>query len=83
MSILHDMWTKDELDEELKNTYHYVFDLRSTLENSAKLASAKHRSHFDKEAKSSVLSGDEVLVLYPSSHNKLKMEGSLHCVEGT
>lgn len=40
MSILHDMWTKDELDEELKNTYHYVFDLRSRLEDSAKLASA-------------------------------------------
>lgn len=35
-----DMWTKDELDEELKNTYQYVFYLRSRLEDSAKLASA-------------------------------------------
>ncbi|XP_042870472.1 uncharacterized protein LOC122252196 [Penaeus japonicus] len=79
--ILHNLWTKDEMDEELKSTYQYVLDLRSKLEESAKLASANaainsklYKNYFDRNAKSRVLSeGDEVLVLLPSSH-KLKMQ---------
>lgn len=34
------MWTKDELDDEIKNSYQYVLDLRTRLDDSAKLASA-------------------------------------------
>lgn len=29
ISILHDLWTKDELDDNIKSTYQYVLDLRS------------------------------------------------------
>lgn len=40
-SILHDLWTKDELDNNIKSTYQYVLDLRSRLEKSAQLASSQ------------------------------------------
>lgn len=39
LSILHKLWTKNQLYDELKNTRHYVLDLRSQLEHSAKLES--------------------------------------------
>lgn len=41
ISILHDLWTKDELDDNIKSTYQYVLDLRSRLEKSAQLASSQ------------------------------------------
>ena len=82
LSILHDLWTNTDLSDEVKTTYQYVLDLRSRLEDSASIASANaavnskmYKTYFDRNTQSRVLSEeDEVLVLLPSSHNKLKMQ---------
>lgn len=82
LCVLHDLWTKTELDDTVKTTYQYVLDLRSRLEDSAMIASANaavnsklYKTYFDRKAKSRVLAeGDEVLVLLPSSNNKLTMQ---------
>ncbi|XP_063597903.1 uncharacterized protein LOC134774421 [Penaeus indicus] len=82
LSILYELWTNDQLDSETKNTYQYVLDLRKRLEESAQMAAAHakvnsklYKSYFDRSAKSRNFSeGDEVLVLLPSTHNKLTMQ---------
>ncbi|XP_063586494.1 uncharacterized protein LOC134763893 [Penaeus indicus] len=82
LSILHDLWTRDDLNDEIKSTYQYVLDLRSRLEESAQLASSHadvsgkmYKAYFDRSAKVRKLNeGDEVLVLLPTSHNKLTMQ---------
>ncbi|XP_037774806.1 uncharacterized protein LOC119571692 [Penaeus monodon] len=81
LSILHNLWTKD-IDGEVKSTYQYVLDLRSRLEQSAQLASAHadvnsrmYKTYFDRKARARTLKeGDEVLVLLPTSHNKLTVQ---------
>lgn len=62
LSILHDLWTKNLLDDELNNTYLYVLDLRSRLEDPAKLSPANaavnsklYKTYFDRNLKSHVL----------------------------
>ena len=75
LSVLHDLWTNDDLDEEVKSTYQYVLDLRSKLEESAQIAtthakvnSQLYKSYFDKRAKARTLQvGDEVLVMLPTN----------------
>ncbi|XP_063595779.1 uncharacterized protein LOC134772669 [Penaeus indicus] len=82
LSILHDLWTRDDLNDKIKSTYQYVLDLRSRLEESAQLASSHadvsgkmYKAYFDRSAKVCKLNeGDEVLVLLPTSHNKLTMQ---------
>ncbi|XP_063587863.1 uncharacterized protein LOC134765248 [Penaeus indicus] len=82
LSILHDLWTNSCLEDDVKTTYQYVLDLRLKLEESAQLASAHadinsklYKSYFDRSAKRRVFAeGDEVLVLLPSTHNKLTMQ---------
>ena len=82
LTILHELWTNADLDRDVKNTYQYVLDLRTRLEESAQLASAHaninsklYKAHFDRSAKSRThAEGDEVLVLLPSSNNKLTMQ---------
>ncbi|XP_037803935.1 uncharacterized protein LOC119598356 [Penaeus monodon] len=82
LSILHDLWTRDDINEETKSTYQYVLDLRSRLEESAQMASSHadvsgkmYKAYFDRTAKVRKLNeGDEALVLLPTSHNKLTMQ---------
>ena len=81
MSVLREIWSNDELNEELMNTYEYVLDLRNKLEETCKLAiealvSAQEKQKFyhDKKARPRSLEpGDEVLILLPSEKNKLQM----------
>ncbi|XP_037774920.1 uncharacterized protein LOC119571901 [Penaeus monodon] len=81
LSILHDLWTRDDINEETKSTYQYVLDLRSRLEESAQMASSHadvsgkmYKAYFDRTAKVRKLNeGDEALVLLPTSH-KLTMQ---------
>ncbi|XP_063615688.1 uncharacterized protein LOC134788803 [Penaeus indicus] len=82
LTILYELWTNDNLDSNVKNTYQYVLDLRTKLEESAQLASSHakinsnlYKAYFDRGAKARSLAvGDEVLVLLPSTHNKLTMQ---------
>ncbi|XP_063601511.1 uncharacterized protein LOC134777606 [Penaeus indicus] len=82
LTILYELWTNDNLDGNVKNTYQYVLDLRTKLEESAQLASSHakinsnlYKAYFDRGAKARSLAvGDEVLVLLPSTHNKLTMQ---------
>ncbi|XP_037801935.1 uncharacterized protein LOC119596676 [Penaeus monodon] len=81
LSILHDLWTNDGIDNEVKTTYQYVLDLRSRLEETAKLAashanisSKNYKAYYDLKSRPRKLEiGDEVLVLLPTSTNKLVM----------
>ncbi|XP_037774527.1 uncharacterized protein LOC119571180 [Penaeus monodon] len=81
LSILHDLWTNDGIDNEVKTTYQYVLDLRSRLEETAKLAashanisSKSYKAYYDLKSRPRKLEiGDEVLVLLPTSTNKLVM----------
>ena len=82
LSILHELWSNDGTDNEVITTYQYVLDLRSRLEETAKLAashaeisSQKYKEYYDLKARPRKLSiGDEVLVLLPTSSNKLVMQ---------
>lgn len=82
LSILHELWTNNSIDSEVKTTYQYVLDLRSRLEETAKLAaeqaeisSRNYKTYYDLKAKPRKLDiGDDVLVLLPSSSNKLVMQ---------
>ncbi|XP_069972952.1 uncharacterized protein [Penaeus vannamei] len=82
LTILHELWTNNSTDSEVKTTYQYVLDLRSRLEETARLAaeqaeisSRNYKAYYDLKAEPRKLnSGDDVLVLLPSSSNKLVMQ---------
>lgn len=82
LSILRELWSNDELREDLRTTYQYVFDLRQRLEESARIAAqhadisgALYKQYFDKSTRRRRLNiGDEVLLLLPTSNNKLLMQ---------
>lgn len=82
LTILHELLTNEKLDQDLRNSYRHVHELRQRLEEAAELAisnskisAQKYKEYFDKKAKPRSLSaGDEVLLLLPSSHNKLNMQ---------
>ena len=80
--MLRDIWSNEELNEEMMNTYEYVLNLRSKLEETCKIATEsllnaqeKQKYYFDKKSKPRILeAGDEVLLLLPSENNKLQMK---------
>ena len=82
MTLLRELWTKEQLDEDVKTTYQYVCDLRDKLERTVKLAqenlkqaSSRYKRHFDRKAKArSFQIGDKVLLLLPTKHNKLELK---------
>ena len=81
MTILRQLWTKENTDEEVKTTYQYVVDLRNQLEDTCRLAQdalrqaqEKGKRHFDRKAKMRSLEvGSDALVLLPTANNKLMM----------
>lgn len=82
LSILHELWSDDNMNDDVKTTYQYVLDLRSRLEETTKLAATHdeisgrtYKSYYDRNAKSRKLQvGDEALVLLPTCFNKLVMQ---------
>ena len=82
LTILHELITNDEVDDNVKTTYQYVIDLRSKLQEMSKLAVAnaelsshKYKQYFDRKAKyRKLLKGDEVLVMLPTHSNKFLMQ---------
>lgn len=81
LSVLKELWTKDELDEEAKTTYGYVLDLRERLEKTLKLAhenlaraQASQKKYYDrKSCRRQLKVGERALLLLPTEHNKLLM----------
>ncbi|XP_063591291.1 uncharacterized protein LOC134768392 [Penaeus indicus] len=82
LTILHELWSNDEIDNEVKSTYQYVTELRSRLEETAKLAvsqaeisSKTYKTYYDLKSRNRKLKvNDEVLVLLPTDHNKMIMQ---------
>ena len=82
MSILGELWTKDEITPEVKTTYEYVIDLKSRLSETCKLAQEtlaksqnKYKKYYDRRSRPRSLQvGDQVLILLPTDRNKLLMQ---------
>ncbi|XP_068212662.1 uncharacterized protein [Palaemon carinicauda] len=79
LSILKELFTNQDLNEEIRNSYEYVLDLRDRLEETAQIALQNAKVHFSKyktyyDLKTSdrkFVIGDEVLLLLPSDTNKV------------
>jgi len=83
MRILRELWTKEELDPDVKTTYEYVVDLRNRLQDTYDLAhqelvksQCRQAKYYNSKAKDRVFkSGDKVLLsLLTADHNKLLMQ---------
>lgn len=82
MAVLKELWSEDVPEDEVKTTYQYVIDLQERLETTCDVArqeltkaSAKYKKHFDVRAKERRFEcGDRVLLLLPTSANKLLMQ---------
>ena len=82
LNILQELWTNNSLDSEQKTTYQYVLDLRSRLEETARLAasnaltsSTKYKDYYDRKTKPRKFNvGEKVLLLLPAKSNKLEMQ---------
>ena len=82
LSILHELLSNDNIEDNVKTTYQYVIDLRSKLQETAKIAvdnasisSRKYKEYFDRKTKPrKFVKGDEVLVMLPTSSNKFLMQ---------
>lgn len=81
VELLASTWTEKRADEEVKSSYQYVFDLKNMMDDVSKLvdenllkSAKKNKTYHDKNARDRKFKvGDEVLVLLPSSTNKLLM----------
>src|SRR6266568_2251767 len=81
MTILRELWTKEEQLPEVRTTYQYVLDLSEKLEDTCKLArdelsksSARACKYYNMKTKPRTFKeGDLVLLLLPTDHNKLLM----------
>jgi len=82
MHILKELWTGENENTEVKNSYQYVFELREKLEETLKIAQnslsnaqKRGKHYYDKKAKARKFNvDDKVLVLLPTDHNKLLMQ---------
>ena len=82
MKILKELWTGEGEDTETKTSYQYIFELRERLEQTMALAQqamerdqSRYKGAYDKKAKERKLeAGEKVLLLLPSSGNKLLMQ---------
>ena len=81
LQILRQLWTKDQEYPETRTTYQYVVDLRNRLQETWDLADdelsrsqVRQKHYFDSRAKDRIFKqGDQVLILLPTSENKLLM----------
>ena len=82
LTILKELWSEEISEEDVKTTYQYVLDLQERLESTCRVAkteleksSRKYKKHFDVKAKERRFEcGDRVLLLLPTSSNKLLMQ---------
>jgi len=86
MSILRELWTKEEPCDEVRTTYQYVLDLRNRLEDTCQLvkellskSSDKAKKHFDRKSRMTELqAGYSVLIMRPTDSSKLLMQWKDH-----
>lgn len=82
MAILRESMEEEDIPEEIKTSYEYVFDLRNRLEDTCKAAQenlkvskALYKKYFDAKTKDRQFAvGDKVLLLLPTEHSKLTMQ---------
>ena len=82
LAILKEMWTNEQSSPEVKLTYEYVMDVRNRLEDTLQMAKDKlgsksqsYKHYYDKRARDrKFFVGDKVLLLLPTSENKLLMQ---------
>lgn len=83
MRILRELWTKEVNDPEVCTTYHqYIVDLKERLESTCTMAkenlekaTQRYRANYNKRAKKRDMKvGEKVLVLLPTSSNKLLLQ---------
>ena len=76
------MWTDEKVEGDTRTAYQYVTELRHQIEtvcqlvqeNIAASQGKQERLYNKKAAARSYQSGDWVLLLLPTQHNKLQME---------
>ena len=81
MKILRHLWTKEDTEEEDRNSYQYVIELRERMENALgnateelKRVQSRHKTYYDQKSRKGVFAeGDQVIILLPTSSNKLLM----------
>ena len=86
ISILKELWTKEEVEPEVKTTYEYVVDLRNRLKETCELAQVelrkaqnRQRKYYNRKAvKREFKVGSKVLILRPTNNNKLQCNGRDH-----
>ncbi|XP_077551761.1 uncharacterized protein LOC144165881 [Haemaphysalis longicornis] len=82
LTVLKELWTKDDLNGEVRTTYGYLVDLRDRLEQTCKIAheqlgkaKEKQKDYYDRKSRPRKLSvGNKVLILLPTDSNKLLMQ---------
>ena len=81
LSFLKDIWT-GKIEKSDSTPYEYVFNLRERFETTMEIvkrnsasAQAKSKIYYDQKSKErNIKVGDEVLLLIPTSKNKLKLQ---------
>jgi hypothetical protein len=81
MQALKELWTQQETPE-ARNTYLFVLELKQRLEETCKVAresleesQQSYKHHYDKSSRPRSLKvGDKVLVLLPTSNNKMMLQ---------
>ncbi|KAL7647143.1 UNVERIFIED_CONTAM: hypothetical protein RMT77_002401 [Armadillidium vulgare] len=82
IQIIKELWTNEEQQIEIKNSYQYVFELQEKLEETLKIAinelaksQNRYKHYYDRNAKDrKFMIGDSVLILLPTDSNKLLMQ---------
>jgi len=82
MAILKDIWSNQKLESEVQTTYQYVLDLQERLQETCELArhelskaQCKQKRYYDVKTRDRELkTGDKVLLLLSTDHNKLLMQ---------
>lgn len=79
LTVLRDLWEDRRIDNQERNQFQYVIELREKLSECAKIAaqhadvsSNRHKAYFDVRSQNRQFKpGEEVLVLLPSENSKL------------
>lgn len=82
LSVLRELWTNENIEDEVRTTYTYLVDLRNRLEHTCNLAHEelgkareKQKLYYDRKTRHRRLRpGDKVLILLPTDTNKLLMQ---------
>ncbi|XP_068240734.1 uncharacterized protein [Palaemon carinicauda] len=84
LSLLRELWENEDnaIEDSTRTTYEYVVDMRERLQDTCRLAQEelerardKYQCYYDKNAcKREINEGDKVLLLLPTSNNKLLVQ---------